>query len=77
MPLREFVFESQKEKGLVSVDLKDNFIFKGDETLTILALFNVLKNSLYYKAKLIFSWTLKNSYISQMMALALLPINQN
>lgn len=50
--IREFAFESKKEKGLVSVDLEDDFIFRGDETLMIFALFNLLKNSLYYKAKI-------------------------
>ncbi|MDX1949850.1 MAG: HAMP domain-containing sensor histidine kinase [Rickettsiales bacterium] len=50
--IREFAFESQKEKGLVNVDLEGDFIFKGDETLMIFVLFNLLKNSLYYKAKI-------------------------
>lgn len=50
--IREFAFESKKEKGLVSVDLEDDFIFRGDETLMIFVLFNLLKNSLYYKAKI-------------------------
>ena len=50
--IREFAFESKKEEGLVNVDLENDFIFKGDETLMIFVLFNLLKNSLYYKAKI-------------------------
>ena len=37
---------------MVNVDLEGDFIFKGDETLMIFVLFNLLKNSLYYKAKI-------------------------
>jgi two-component system, CAI-1 autoinducer sensor kinase/phosphatase CqsS len=50
--IKEYAFESNKEKALVSVDLENDFIFKGDETLMIFVLFNLLKNSLYYKAKI-------------------------
>jgi two-component system CAI-1 autoinducer sensor kinase/phosphatase CqsS len=50
--IREFAFESKKEEGLINVNLEDDFIFKGDETLMIFVLFNLLKNSLYYKAKI-------------------------
>jgi len=50
--IREFAFESKKERDLVNVDLEDDFIFRGDETLMIFVLFNLLKNSLYYKAKI-------------------------
>ena len=50
--IREFAFENEKQKDLVNVDLENDFIFKGDETLMIFVLFNLLKNSLYYKAKI-------------------------
>ena len=50
--IREFAFESEKEKGLVNVDLENDFIFKGAETMAIFVLINLLKNSLYYKAKI-------------------------
>jgi len=50
--IREFAFESKKERDLVNVDLENDFIFKGEETLMIFVLFNLLKNSLYYKAKI-------------------------
>ncbi len=50
--IREFAFESKKEEGLVNLDLEGDFTFKGDETMMIFVLFNLLKNSLYYKAKI-------------------------
>lgn len=50
--IKEFVFESEEQKELVNFDLENDFIFKGDETLMIFVLFNLLKNSLYYKAKI-------------------------
>ena len=50
--IKEFAFESEKEKALVNLNLENDFTFKGDETLMIFVLFNLLKNSLYYKAKI-------------------------
>ena len=50
--IKEFAFENEGQKKLVNVDLENDFIFKGDETLMIFVLFNLLKNSLYYKAKI-------------------------
>ncbi len=50
--IKEFAFESEDQKELVNVNLENDFIFKGDETLMIFVLFNLLKNSLYYKAKI-------------------------
>ena len=50
--IKEFAFTSEKEKNSVNIDLEDDFIFKGDETLMIFALFNLLKNFLYYKANI-------------------------
>lgn len=50
--IKEYAFASNKEKELVNVDLSNDFVFKGDETLMIFVLFNLLKNSLYYKAKI-------------------------
>ncbi|MCE3254833.1 MAG: integral rane sensor hybrid histidine kinase [Rickettsiaceae bacterium] len=48
--LSEYGYRSEKEKGKVKFleDEKDDFIFKGDETLLIYILFNLIKNSLYY-----------------------------
>jgi two-component system, CAI-1 autoinducer sensor kinase/phosphatase CqsS len=45
--IKEFAFE-EGEKEKISIDIKDNFYFKGDENLMIFVLFNLLKNSLYY-----------------------------
>ena len=50
--IKEFAFENKEQKELVNVDLENDFIFKGDETLMIFVLLNLLKNSLYYKAKI-------------------------
>lgn len=52
LAIKEFVFEDEEQKELVDIDLENDFIFKGDETLMIFVLFNLLKNSLYYKAKI-------------------------
>jgi two-component system CAI-1 autoinducer sensor kinase/phosphatase CqsS len=52
LAIKEYAFESDFERGLVSVDLEDDFNFKGDETLMIFVLFNLIKNSLYYRAKI-------------------------
>ena len=50
--IKEFAFESEEQKKLVNVNFENDFNFKGDETLMIFVLFNLLKNSLYYKAKI-------------------------
>ena len=50
--IKEYAFESEGQKELVNVYLSGDFHFKGDETLMIFVLFNLLKNSLYYKAKI-------------------------
>jgi two-component system CAI-1 autoinducer sensor kinase/phosphatase CqsS len=50
--MREYAFESAEQKKLVNIDLTDYFDFFGDETLMIFVIFNLLKNSLYYRAKI-------------------------
>lgn len=50
--IKEYALESEEQKELVNVNLEDDFDFKGDETLMIFVLFNLLKNSLYYKANI-------------------------
>jgi signal transduction histidine kinase len=66
--IKEFAFESGEQKELVNVNLSgvleaglvgnfannsiNDFNFKGDETLMIFVLFNLLKNSLYYQARI-------------------------
>ena len=54
LALKEYAFESDEERNLVNIkDIADNnFIFKGDETMAIVVLFNLLKNALYYQAKI-------------------------
>jgi signal transduction histidine kinase len=50
--MREHVFESEAKRNLANVDLSDSFDFLGDETLMIFVLFNLLKNALYYRARI-------------------------
>jgi two-component system CAI-1 autoinducer sensor kinase/phosphatase CqsS len=50
--LRQYSYKNEEEKDLVRFDLGDNFIFKGDENMMIFVIFNLLKNSLYYKSKI-------------------------
>jgi signal transduction histidine kinase len=50
--IRQYSYKNDDEKGLVSLNLKDDFIFKGDENMMIFVIFNLLKNSLYYKSKI-------------------------
>lgn len=49
--ITQYAFASAAEKNLINANLENDFIFKGDETLMIFVLFNLMKNSLYYKAK--------------------------
>jgi signal transduction histidine kinase len=50
--LRQFSYRNEEEKDLISLDLEQNFIFRGDENMMIFVIFNLLKNSLYYKSKI-------------------------
>ena len=47
-----YAFANATEKDLINVDLSNDFNFKGDKTLMIFVLLNLLKNSLYYRAKI-------------------------
>jgi signal transduction histidine kinase len=58
--INEFVFEDKDQKKLINLDLSDDFYFKGDETLMIYVLFNLLKNALHYKVKIKISLDSKN-----------------
>lgn len=49
--IRQYAYKNGDEKDLVSLDLND-FIFKGDENMMIFVIFNLLKNSFYYKSKI-------------------------
>jgi len=47
--LRQYAFgKGEREKVIINIDKESDFAFKGDETMLIFALFNLLKNSLYY-----------------------------
>jgi len=52
LAIKEFVFEDEEQKEFVDVDLENDFMFLGDQTLMIFVLFNLLKNSLFYNAKI-------------------------
>ena len=61
--LNEYAFTSNDEKSLIYTDLKDDFNFTGDETLMIFVLFNLLKNSLCYKANIKISLDSKHKHL--------------
>lgn len=44
----EYGYETQDERKKITVHIVEDFIFKGDETLYIFLLFNLIKNALYY-----------------------------
>ena len=50
--LKQFTYKNGEEKDLISFDLEQNFIFKGDENMMIFVIYNLLKNALHYKAKI-------------------------
>ena len=50
--LKQYSYKNEDEKGLVSLSLENDFICKGDENMMIFVIFNLLKNSLYYKSKI-------------------------
>jgi two-component system CAI-1 autoinducer sensor kinase/phosphatase CqsS len=54
--IREYAFKNDEEKKLVSVDLKNDFDFYGNETLMIFAVQKLLKNSFKTKANKIHIW---------------------
>jgi signal transduction histidine kinase len=47
-----YVFEGAKEKDLLNVNFEDDFDFFGDETLMIFVVLNLIRNSLYYRARI-------------------------
>lgn len=46
--IAEYGYETEGERDKVNIKIKRDFIFKGDETLTLFVLFNLIKNALYY-----------------------------
>jgi two-component system CAI-1 autoinducer sensor kinase/phosphatase CqsS len=47
-----YAFEGAKEKDLLNVNFEDDFDFFGDETLMIFVILNLIRNSLYYRARI-------------------------
>ncbi len=50
--LKQFSYQNQQDRDLVSYDLNEDFIFKGDENMMIFVIYNLLKNALHYKIKI-------------------------
>lgn len=50
--LKQFSYKNQEEKGLININLNEDFIFRGDENMMIFVIFNLLKNALHYKVKI-------------------------
>jgi two-component system CAI-1 autoinducer sensor kinase/phosphatase CqsS len=50
--IKQYSYKNEDEKVLVNLDLDNDFIFKGDENMMIFVIFNLLKNSFYYKSKI-------------------------
>lgn len=44
----EYTYDSEEARGRVSVQVADDFEFRGDETAFLFVLFNLIKNALYY-----------------------------
>ena len=49
--IREYAFESEEEKRLISLNLSDDFKFIGNESLMIFVIFNLLKMHFTTKQK--------------------------
>jgi signal transduction histidine kinase len=50
--LKQFSYQNQQDRDLVSYNLNEDFIFIGDENMMIFVIYNLLKNALHYKAKI-------------------------
>ena len=50
--LKQFSYQNQQDRDLVSYNLKEDFIFRGDENMMIFVIYNLLKNALHYKVKI-------------------------
>lgn len=46
--VQEYGYESEGDRGRVSVEVIEDFSFRGDETAFLFVLFNLIKNALYY-----------------------------
>jgi two-component system CAI-1 autoinducer sensor kinase/phosphatase CqsS len=50
--LKQFSYQNQQDRDLVSYNLNEDFIFRGDENMMIFVIYNLLKNALHYKVKI-------------------------
>ncbi|WP_245841154.1 ATP-binding response regulator [Paraburkholderia ribeironis] len=48
--VEEYGFDNEKERGKVNLVVREDFIFKADETVYLFTLFNLIKNALYHIA---------------------------
>lgn len=48
--VQEYGYDSAADRDKVSVEIQEDFSFRGDETAYLFVLFNLLKNALYYLA---------------------------
>ena len=48
--VQEYGYENHTDRGRVSVEVIEDFNFRGDETAYVFVLFNLIKNALYYLA---------------------------
>ena len=46
--LQEYAFQSDEEAARVELRVLNDFVFRGDETAYVFAIFNLVKNALYY-----------------------------
>ncbi|MFC5499860.1 response regulator [Caenimonas terrae] len=46
--VQEYGYESDEDRARVSVEVREDFSFRGDETAYLFVLFNLIKNALYY-----------------------------
>lgn len=50
--LKQFSYQNQQDRDLVSYNLNEDFIFRGDENMMIFVIYNLLKNALHYQVKI-------------------------
>ncbi len=50
--LKQFSYQNQQDRDLVSYNLNEDFIFRGDENMMIFVIYNLLKNALHYRVKI-------------------------
>ena len=48
--VEEYSYDSDEARDRVGIEVREDFVFKGDETAFLFVLFNLIKNALYYVA---------------------------